>query len=102
MSSASVPGSLGRNDPCHCGSGKKYKQCHLAQDEAAERDARAKAVEAAPAPQPAAEEASAKEASAKAAPSTAPRGKTHQPWKRTTQNTRGFQKVAGTRKVGGG
>jgi preprotein translocase subunit SecA len=19
---------LGRNDPCHCGSGKKYKQCH--------------------------------------------------------------------------
>jgi len=27
---------LGRNDPCHCGSGKKYKQCHLRQDEAAE------------------------------------------------------------------
>jgi hypothetical protein len=25
------PGSkLGRNDPCHCGSGKKYKKCHLA------------------------------------------------------------------------
>ena len=20
---------LGRNDPCHCGSGKKYKKCHL-------------------------------------------------------------------------
>ena len=19
---------LGRNDPCHCGSGKKYKKCH--------------------------------------------------------------------------
>jgi preprotein translocase subunit SecA len=19
---------LGRNEPCHCGSGKKYKQCH--------------------------------------------------------------------------
>ena len=19
---------VGRNDPCHCGSGKKYKQCH--------------------------------------------------------------------------
>ena len=19
---------LGRNDPCHCGSGKKYKNCH--------------------------------------------------------------------------
>lgn len=26
---------LGRNDPCHCGSGKKYKKCCLAADEAA-------------------------------------------------------------------
>jgi tetratricopeptide (TPR) repeat protein len=25
----------GRNDPCSCGSGKKYKKCHLAGDEAA-------------------------------------------------------------------
>jgi tetratricopeptide (TPR) repeat protein len=25
----------GRNDPCHCGSGKKYKKCHLVSDEAA-------------------------------------------------------------------
>ena len=24
---------LGRNDPCWCGSGKKYKKCHLAEDE---------------------------------------------------------------------
>jgi tetratricopeptide (TPR) repeat protein len=24
----------GRNDPCFCGSGKKYKKCHLADDEA--------------------------------------------------------------------
>lgn len=97
MSSSSVPGSLGRNDPCHCGSGKKYKQCHLAQDEAAEREARAKAADEAPAP--AVEESS----SGKAGPASAmPRGKTHQPWKRTGQNTRGFQKVAGTRKVGGG
>lgn len=23
---------LGRNDPCHCGSGKKYKKCHLNTD----------------------------------------------------------------------
>ena len=23
----------GRNDPCHCGSGKKYKKCHLSVDE---------------------------------------------------------------------
>jgi preprotein translocase subunit SecA len=28
-SAASVPaGKLGRNDPCYCGSGKKYKKCH--------------------------------------------------------------------------
>ncbi len=26
---------LGRNDPCWCGSGKKYKTCHLRQDEQA-------------------------------------------------------------------
>lgn len=26
---------LGRNDPCHCGSGKKYKDCHLRLEEAA-------------------------------------------------------------------
>ena len=31
----------GRNDPCHCGSGKKYKKCHLAEDEERERSARA-------------------------------------------------------------
>src|SRR6266540_3249724 len=23
---------IGRNDPCHCGSGKKYKRCHLVLD----------------------------------------------------------------------
>ncbi len=27
--------TTGRNDPCHCGSGKKYKKCHLIADEAA-------------------------------------------------------------------
>ncbi|WP_394828509.1 SEC-C metal-binding domain-containing protein [Pendulispora albinea] len=26
---------IGRNDPCHCGSGNKYKKCHLPTDEAA-------------------------------------------------------------------
>ena len=25
---------IGRNDPCWCGSGKKYKQCHMRQDRA--------------------------------------------------------------------
>lgn len=31
----------GRNDPCHCGSGKKYKRCCLREDERASRRARA-------------------------------------------------------------
>ncbi len=26
--SGKIGGSIGRNDPCHCGSGKKYKRCH--------------------------------------------------------------------------
>src|SRR5215510_11566778 len=29
----------GRNDPCHCGSGKKYKKCCQPKDEAPEREA---------------------------------------------------------------
>ena len=28
---------IGRNDPCWCGSGKKYKQCHEAFDKKIER-----------------------------------------------------------------
>ena len=24
---------IGRNDPCHCGSGKKYKKCHGANNQ---------------------------------------------------------------------
>jgi SEC-C motif len=83
----------GRNDPCHCGSGKKYKQCHLAADEAKARQVREKA--AAEAPAPAASEG------AKAA-SGPPRHKTHQPWKKTATNTQGFGKTSLPRKVGGG
>jgi preprotein translocase subunit SecA len=30
---ASTRDRLGRNDPCWCGSGKKYKQCHYAEDQ---------------------------------------------------------------------
>jgi len=36
--SRSRPARPGRNDPCWCGSGKKYKKCHLAEDERRERD----------------------------------------------------------------
>lgn len=31
---------IGRNDPCWCGSGRKYKQCHLPQEEAAAAEIR--------------------------------------------------------------
>ena len=30
---ASSKGQIGRNDPCWCGSGKKYKQCHMREDQ---------------------------------------------------------------------
>lgn len=90
----------GRNEPCHCGSGKKYKQCCLDKDEAALRVARAKASDqAAP---PVAEEAAA----APAAPASAAAGgkhATHQPWKKGgSTNTRGFQRMSAPRKVGSG
>lgn len=82
---------IGRNDPCHCGSGKKYKQCHLAKDEAKGREARQSA------------EAAASVASAEA-PAAAvrerPRHGSAQPWKGQA-NSRGFQRVTSMRKVGG-
>jgi hypothetical protein len=81
----------GRNDPCHCGSGKKYKQCHLAQDEAAARSARARAATG--------EKADAASGPDKPAPPP-PRHNTKQPWK-GAQNTRGFQKANLPRRSGG-
>jgi preprotein translocase subunit SecA len=44
----------GRNDPCYCGSGKKYKHCHMRQDMASQSSAAAR-----PAPQPAGDRPSA-------------------------------------------
>jgi hypothetical protein len=38
-----MPITLGRNEPCHCGSGKKYKKCHLEADEKSDRKDREKA-----------------------------------------------------------
>jgi hypothetical protein len=88
MTTAARPG---RNDPCHCGSGRKYKQCCLEKDEAATRAAHAKAVALSPEPAPDLPK-----------PRTqAPKHKTEQPWKKAT--TRGFQSPVRTpRKVGGG
>lgn len=38
----------GRNDPCWCGSGKKYKVCHMRQDQEAQRSSTTHAVPASP------------------------------------------------------
>jgi hypothetical protein len=81
----------GRNEPCHCGSGRKYKQCCLQKDEAAEAAARAKAAEDETA-QPAEE--------AHAAPPRPPKHQTQQPWRAAA--TRGFvPRTRLPRKVGG-
>jgi hypothetical protein len=34
--------SIGRNEPCHCGSGKKYKKCCLTKDEESRQDKKGK------------------------------------------------------------
>ena len=91
--------SLGRNEPCHCGSGKKYKQCCLSKDEAAERSARAKAAEKAE--KAAEKEEPATEATPAKQPPRPPKHQTEQPWKGGFKNTRSFQKVRTPRKVGG-
>ena len=83
----------GRNDPCHCGSGKKYKRCCLAKDEAAVREARAEAAaEAAKAPP--------KESAEHEHPQ--PRRPSDQPWKRSTRDNRPMQRFNTPRKRGDG
>ena len=89
-----APTSLrpGRNEPCHCGSGRKYKHCCLAKDDQQAAAARASA---------AAEAAAQSPEAATPAPTRTPKHQTHQPWKATT--SRGFVPRTRTpRKVGGG
>jgi hypothetical protein len=79
----------GRNEPCHCGSGRKYKHCCLEKDDAEAAALRAKA----------AADAQPFETAASKLP-RAPRHQTQQPWKAAT--SRGFIPRTGTpRKVGG-
>ncbi len=82
---------LGRNDPCHCGSGRKYKHCCLEKDEAAARAASAEAAASSP-----------PSSNAKPATAARPKHQTNQPWKRSAANTRGFHRISTPRKVGGG
>jgi SEC-C motif-containing protein len=81
----------GRNEPCHCGSGRKYKHCCLDKDnqEAAAARAKAAAENATPAPE-----------AAISTTAKAPKHQTHQPWK--TATSRGFvPRTRSPRKVGG-
>ncbi len=81
----------GRNEPCRCGSGRKYKQCCLDKDESEARIAYAKAAAEAPESSP--------DAAARVSP-RAPKHTTEQPWK--ASQTRGaHQRVRTPRKVGG-
>ncbi|MEO8499718.1 MAG: SEC-C metal-binding domain-containing protein [Vicinamibacteria bacterium] len=89
----------GRNDPCHCGSGKKYKQCHLEKDEQAARDARATATAEAEKNAPPAETPKEDE---KPAVKSHDKPNFHEQRGRGGANTKGFQRASSVRKVGGG
>ena len=91
--------ALGRNDPCHCGSGKKYKQCHLDKDETAAREARAAASAEAEKNAPAVEPS--KDAD-KPAPKSHDKSTFHEQRGRGGANTKGFQRASAVRKVGVG
>ena len=93
------PEAPGRNAPCPCGSGKKYKQCCLAKDEAAERAARAKEQPAQPAAKDKAEEKPAKGAPKPQHPHQ-PQRATQQPWKRSAGGGHPVQRTI-PRKSGG-
>jgi len=87
----------GRNQACHCGSGRKYKHCCLEKDNAeasAARKAAAEAVE---------QSSDISETSGAATVRTgrSPEAQSHQPWK-AAPNTRGFgNRTRVPRKAGG-
>jgi hypothetical protein len=81
----------GRNQPCHCGSGRKYKQCCLEKDEAKAAAARSETAEETPAASPEA---------GTSPPKRAPKHRTDQPWK--SNASQGFvPRTRLPRKVGG-
>ena len=86
----------GRNELCHCGSGRKYKHCCLEKDNTQAAAARSEASARA-----AIEAAAQTSGEVTAAPTRAPKPQTHQPWKATT--ARGFvpRTTRTPRKVGG-
>lgn len=99
MNDAPTSVKPGRNEPCTCGSGRKYKQCCLPADEAlaaAARKVKAEVTAALAAPAEGAEPA---EGVDPAAPRS-PKHHTQQPWRNAT--SRGFVPRSTTpRKAGG-
>ncbi len=105
---------VGRNEPCPCGSGRKYKQCCLNKDETKARQARAKVAEkdakaaakAAKAGENAGKDKKEKGTSGPGLDKTTQprpsRPQTLQPWKKSATNTHAFQRMTTPRKVGGG
>jgi hypothetical protein len=85
------PHRPGRNEPCHCGSGQKYKHCCMAKDEEAERTARAEHAAAAPPPEA---------AEAEPPHPTPPPRATDQPWKRGAQTSQFQRRITTPRKTG--
>ena len=90
----SIAAPPGRNEACLCGSGRKYKHCCLAKDEAAAAVVRAEAA-AALALLPA-------DVPAELPATSARKTQTHEPW-RAGSTSRGFVPASRTpRKMGGG
>jgi len=86
----------GRNEPCHCGSGRKYKQCCLEKDNAEASAARKAVAEAVQQPSAVSETADA----ATVKTGRSPKRQNDQPWK--AANTRGFgNRTRAPRKAGG-
>ena len=82
----------GRNEPCHCGSGKKYKHCCLAKDEEAERLALEQQASAAEPTAPPEDEPPKR--------TPPPPRAQGQPWKRSTKSAPGPRRVTTPRKAG--
>lgn len=86
------PKRPGRNESCHCGSGKKYKHCCLTRDEEDERAARVQQASDAPPSTPQDDESAPRAAH--------PRWDTGEPRKRAAQSARGARRVDTPRKAG--
>jgi SEC-C motif-containing protein len=78
----------GRNEPCHCGSGRKYKLCCLEKDNVALTAANARTAAAQPAE------------AVREVPKRTTTHQTEQPWKASTSRVF-VPRPRGPRKVGG-